>query len=82
MTHLYQFQIKTVSRSGHSFGGFTETDQLVTYNKHESKDFKLKNLLKARVGNYSGAELGLSWLRQLKMPTRGENGIYSAELGL
>ena len=21
--------------------GFTETDQLVTYNKHESKDFKL-----------------------------------------
>ena len=41
MTPLYQFQIKTVSWSGHSFVGFTETDQLVTYNKHESKDFKL-----------------------------------------
>ena len=32
--------------------------------------------------NYRAAELGLSWLRQLKMPTRRENGIYSAELGL
>ena len=41
VTHLYQFQIKTVSWSGQSFMGFTETDQLVTYNKHESKDFKL-----------------------------------------
>ena len=41
MTPLYQFQIKTVSWPGHNFMGFTETDQLVTYNKHESKDFKL-----------------------------------------
>ena len=33
--------IKSVSWSGHSFVGLTETDQLVTYNVHESKDFKL-----------------------------------------
>ena len=41
MTRLFQFQIKTVSWSGHSFVGFTETEKLVTYKKHESKDFKL-----------------------------------------
>ena len=36
-----QCPIKSVSWSGHSFVGLTETDQLVTY-VHESKNLKLK----------------------------------------
>ena len=36
----------------------------------------------SRGQNYSAAELGLQLAAAAGMPTRRENGIYSAELGL
>ena len=47
-----------------------------------SSKFQLKVVRTASSIILDSAELGLCWLRQLKMPTRRENGIYSAELGL
>ena len=66
----------TASPSDHSGNLFVPRTEKGIANNPQRKTITV------RVGNYSGAELGLSWLRQLKMPTRGENGIYSAELGL